>query len=77
MAVIGIIGGMGPEATNELCRLITQLTSAKCDQDHIPVISYNNSRIPSRLQALTADGISPVPELVRTATVLQNAGAAF
>ncbi len=74
---IGIIGGMGPRATNRLCELITDLTPASCDQQHIPVITFNNSAIPSRVEAISGDGASALPELIRTATVLEAAGADF
>ncbi len=74
---IGIIGGMGPHATNRLCELITDLTPASCDQQHIPVITFNNSAIPNRVDAISANGPSALPELIRTATVLEAAGADF
>lgn len=74
---IGILGGMGPEGTNQLCALITAFTPVEKDQDHIPVITYNNPRIPSRVSAIRGEGESPVPEMVRTALVLQHAGADF
>ena len=77
MKTIGIIGGMGPEATNRLCSLITANTAAVRDQDHIPVIAFNNSAIPDRVAAIFAMGRSPVPELVRTARALEAAGADF
>jgi aspartate racemase len=72
---IGVLGGMGPEATNQLCALITALTPVSRDQEHIPVITYNNSLIPDRVGA--ADGLSqsPAPEMARTARVLERAGA--
>jgi aspartate racemase len=72
---IGILGGMGPEATNRLCALITALTPARGDQEHVPVITYNNPRIPDRVRGVYGGGESPVPELVRTARVLEDAGA--
>lgn len=68
---------MGPEATNRLCNLITQKTPASKDQDHIPVITFNNCLIPDRVLAIAGEGPSPVPELVRTARLLEQAGAAF
>lgn len=75
---IGVLGGMGPEATNQLCALITAHTPVSRDQDHIPVITFNNSLIPARVQAVNGDGgTSPVPEIVRTAQVLERAGADF
>jgi aspartate racemase len=72
---IGILGGMGPEATNRLCARITAATPARRDQDHVPVITYNNPRIPDRVRGVYGGGESPVPELVRTARVLEDAGA--
>jgi aspartate/glutamate racemase len=74
---IGVLGGMGPQATNYLCSLITEMTPARTDQEHIPVIAYNNSAIPSRLDAVLRGGPSPVPELVATARKLETAGADF
>lgn len=68
---------MGPEATNQLCALITAHTAVGKDQDHIPVITYNNSLIPDRVRAAYGGGESPVPEMVRTARVLEQAGADF
>jgi aspartate racemase len=46
---IGIIGGVGPFATCELLRRITELTKARKDQDHadVSVLSYP-SMIPDR-----------------------------
>ncbi|HEY9717624.1 MAG TPA: amino acid racemase [Trichormus sp.] len=77
VSTIGILGGMGPQATNYFCSLITSLTNATSDQEHIPVITFNNSLIPSRNDALLRGGASPVPELVKTARVLEQAGADF
>jgi hypothetical protein len=39
---LGILGGMGPEATVDLYRQILGLTPARKDQDHFPVLSYSN-----------------------------------
>ncbi|HEY0097717.1 MAG TPA: amino acid racemase [Pyrinomonadaceae bacterium] len=74
---IGVLGGMGPEATNQLCALLTANTAVSRDQDHIPVITYNNPRIPGRVAAVRGDdgALSPVPEMIRTAQVLERAGA--
>lgn len=74
-STIGILGGMGPEATNKLCALITSLTPVTRDQDHIPVITYNNPQIPDRVRAVRGESENPVPEMIRTARVLEEAGA--
>lgn len=75
MKTIGVLGGMGPEATNHLCRLITAATQAQTDQEHVPVICFNNPGIPSRAEAILHNGPSPVAEMIRTALVLEQAGA--
>ena len=36
--VIGIVGGMGPMASLDLCQKILNETNALNDQDHLPVI---------------------------------------
>ncbi|HZH90316.1 MAG TPA: amino acid racemase [Pyrinomonadaceae bacterium] len=77
VSTIGILGGMGPEATNQLCALITGRTPVGKDQDHVPVITFNNSHIPDRVHAAYGRGESPVPEMIRTARVLEGAGADF
>lgn len=75
VSTIGVLGGMGPEATNRLCALITELTPVSKDQEHIPVITFNNSLIPERVGAICGNTKSPVPEMIRTARVLEQAGA--
>ena len=74
--VIGIIGGMGPEATLDLMRRVIAATPASDDGDHIHMIVDKNPKIPSRIAALIdGDGIDPAPELVRMARGLETAGA--
>jgi aspartate racemase len=74
---IGILGGMGPEATADLYREIINLTPAERDQDHIPVLIYSNPLIPDRTLAIMGKGEDPVPVLLESALRLQNAGADF
>ena len=44
--VIGILGGMGPEATVDLFYKIVKLTPVEKDQDHFRIIIDNNPKIP-------------------------------
>jgi aspartate racemase len=71
---IGILGGMGPEATVRLMGLIVSLTKAEKDQEHLPVIVSNNPEIPCRTGAILDGGSSPLPFLIEDALMLQNAG---
>lgn len=73
---IGVLGGMGPEATVLLMQRIIDATPAEDDHDHIPMIVDNNTRIPSRIAALIeGDGEDPGPVLCDMATRLANYGA--
>jgi aspartate racemase len=73
--MIGILGGMGPEATLDLYRHIINLTPAARDQDHIRVLIYSNPKIPDRTEAIAAGGESPLPELIESAKLLERGGA--
>ncbi len=72
---IGILGGMGPEATADLFRKIIRATPAKTDQEHLRVIIDSNPQIPDRTAAILAGGADPVPALQMTARNLERAGA--
>jgi len=75
---VGIIGGMGPEATVELMRLVIELTPADDDQDHIRMLVDNNPKVPSRMKAIIdGSGESPLPELIKMAQGLEKSGAEF
>lgn len=73
--VIGLLGGMGPEATIDIFEKIVQATSAKKDEDHIRIIVDNHPKMPSRQDAILKGTESPGPEMGRTAKNLENAGA--
>ena len=61
---IGILGGMGPEATADLFYRIIRATPVEKDQDHIHVIIDSNSKVPDRTPAILGTGPSPVSILV-------------
>ncbi len=74
---IGILGGMGPEATLDCYSRIISNTPAKTDQEHLRVIIDSNPKVPDRTAAIAAEGESPVPVLVAGCRALQQAGADF
>ena len=75
---VGIIGGMGPEATVDLMSRLIRLTPALDDADHIRCIVDNNPKVPSRIKALIeGGGESPAPELQEMARRLEAWGADF
>ncbi len=73
--MIGILGGMGPEATLDLYRHIINLTPASKDQDHIRVLIYSNPKIPDRTLAISGKGESPLNALIDSAKRLEASGA--
>jgi len=75
--VIGILGGMGPEATLYLFEKIIRNTPAECDQDHLRVIIDSNPKVPDRTKAILENGENPVPIMVKSAQTLIQAGADF
>lgn len=75
--IIGIVGGMGPEATLALYGEILRATPAQKDQDHLHVIIDSNPRIPDRTAAILEDGEDPVPAVVMACRRLERAGADF
>lgn len=76
MRRVGIIGGMGPEATVLVMQKVIAAISAKDDFDHIPLIVDQNPQVPSRIEHLI-DGIGedPGPVLAGMARRLVAAGS--
>ena len=76
MRRVGILGGMGPEATVLLMQKIIAATPARDDADHIPLIVDQNPQVPSRIRHLIeGGGEDPGPVLAAMALRLQLAGA--
>ena len=73
---IGILGGMGPEATVLLMQKLIAAVPARDDADHIPLLVDQNPQVPSRIRHLIeGDGGDPGPVLADMARRLQAAGA--
>ena len=77
MQTVGILGGMGPEASVRFLELLVRNTAAAVDQDHVPTLLWSCPQIPDRTAALLRGGESPVPWLARGAATLTAAGADF
>ena len=75
--VIGILGGMGPEATLDCFSKILKNTPAQTDPEHLRIIIDSNPGIPDRIAAILGDGESPVPALAAGCRGLAKAGADF
>lgn len=73
---VGIIGGMGPEATSYFMSRVIALTDTQDDQDHVPFFVDMNPQIPSRLKYLLEGiGDHPGPVLADMALGLERQGA--
>ncbi|MBS1097056.1 aspartate/glutamate racemase family protein [Gluconobacter sphaericus] len=74
--LIGVLGGMGPAATADFMGQVIANTSAKVDQEHIPLLIFSDPVIPDRSTSiLDATAPSPLPMLQDHAVRLQRAGA--
>lgn len=75
--ILGILGGMGPEATYDLFKKIINLTEAKKDQEHLHIIIDNNTEIPDRTEYICGYGEDPRVEMIRSALKLELMGANY
>lgn len=71
---LGIIGGMGPQATVEIFQRIVLMTDAKNDNEHMKIIILNNPKIPDRTENIIKKKLSPVKELNQTIDDLKKIG---
>lgn len=74
--IVGIIGGMGPEATLNLFGKIIEKSKPfiQVDQDHIRIIIDNNPKIPDRTKFIQGKGKNPISAIIKTAQTLEKAG---
>lgn len=74
--VVGVLGGMGPEATILLQQRLLQTVDAQDDADHLPLLIDMNPLVPSRIAHLIEGrGPDPGPVLSEMALRLTAAGA--
>ena len=72
---IGIVGGMGPLATCDLFHKIIDVTEAVSDQEHARVCIDSNTEIPDRTKAILEGGTDPLPQMIKSARLLEQMGA--
>ncbi|WP_011297883.1 aspartate/glutamate racemase family protein [Cupriavidus necator] len=64
MAMIGILGGMGPLATVDFMDRVVRLTDASCDQEHLPMVVAHLPHTPDRSRSILAGDELPLPHLL-------------
>ncbi|MDR2547584.1 MAG: amino acid racemase [Lachnospiraceae bacterium] len=73
---LGVIGGMGPMATAHFLGLLTKMTFARKDQDHIEVFVHSCPAIPDRTRFIVGQSFeNPAFQLVKSAKMLIDIGA--
>lgn len=72
---VGILGGMGPAATVDFYRRLTEATFATCDQEHLHVLIDSYPFVPDRTDFLLGSGKDPTPQLISIAHTLESYGA--
>ena len=74
---VGILGGMGTDATTYFYNKLMELDIARNDQEHLKIMLYNNSKIPDRTNYILNQNKNPLNELVNSAKMLETAGVDF
>ena len=74
---LGVLGGMGPQATNTFYQLVIDRTDARTDQEHVNALILSDCQMPDRTAAIlgTAEEQEAVfRRLLADARLLEGAG---
>lgn len=74
---VGVLGGMGPAATQDLMDRVRRLSPNGREQDGVRLLVDCNPAVPDRNDAILRGGPSPGPVLAAMAQGLERAGADF
>ena len=73
---LGIIGGLGPMATVYFMEMITEMTMAQKDQDHMEMLVVSDPKTPDRTAFILGESSDdPLPYINRSAEMLEKMGA--
>ena len=72
--IVGVLGGMGPHASNKFMDLIYSHKKLKKDHLYPRIILDSNTKIPSRSRALIYNEKSPLNEMIKSANKLYKFG---
>lgn len=74
--VLGVIGGLGPVATAYFYELVSRMTDASSDQEHIEVDIISRPSIPDRTDFILGRSTdSPLPYMIEAGKALERLGA--
>ena len=75
---VGVIGGVGPQATAYFLDMVVRLTDAARDQDHLDLVVLNHATIPDRTEfILGTSQDDPGPVMAADAARLEAFGVSF
>ena len=73
--ILGVLGGMGPQATNTFYQRIIDRTQAEADQEHLQVLIWSDAKIPDRTAGILGGDAEGVYAALRDgAKLLEGAG---
>jgi len=75
--LVGVLGGMGPEATVDFMSKLISFTPGDEDQNHLRLLVDQNPTVPNRQDALLHGGTNPGPVLAEMARGLEAGGCDF
>jgi len=76
--LLGVMGGMGPLATQLFYRMIIEKNDAHCDQDHLNMIIFNHASMPDRTNAILRNDTEELYEkLLADAKLLEELGVDY
>ena len=74
-AKLGVLGGMGPQATQVFYQFVLDRTDAARDQDHLPALILSDTGMPDRTAAiLSGNSEGLYQRLLSDARMLENCG---
>lgn len=74
---LGVLGGMGPQATNTFYQFVIDRTEASCDQEHVNALILSDSQMPDRTEAILGsegEREAVFQRLLADARLLEGAG---
>lgn len=75
MGKLGVIGGMGPEATAYFYEQVIEHTDASRDQEHLDMVIISQASMPDRTEAILTDDSARLLEVMRAdAQALEGLG---
>lgn len=73
--ILGVLGGMGPQATNTFYQRIIDRTQAETDQEHLRVLIWSDAKIPDRTAGILGGREEEVfQHLLADAKLLEQTG---